>query len=77
MKANIPPAMIAAGIAGGGIGAAIGVMSKGEELENMGATGFQQLGGSVVGGITHGIVGTGIGVGTAGTAMALKHILGK
>lgn len=77
MKTNVPPAMIAAGIAGGGIGTAAGIMSRGEELENMGATGFQQLGGSVVGGITHGIVGTGIGIGTAGTAIALKHILGK
>lgn len=77
MKVNVPPAMIAAGIAGAGIGTAYGFMSKGEQLENMGASGLQQLGGSVAGGVTNGVAGAGIGIGAAGTAMALKHILGK
>ena len=77
MKANIPPALIAVGIAGAGIGTGIGFMTRGEELENMGASGWQQLGGSTVSGITHGLGGAGIGVGVAGTAMALKHILRK
>jgi hypothetical protein len=77
MKVNIPPAMIAAGIAGAGFGAAAGFMTKGEELENMGASGFKQVTGSAVGGITHGVAGAGIGVGVAGTTMALKKILGK
>lgn len=77
MKANIPPAIIAATIAGGGIGTAAGFMTKGEELENAGASGFQQLTGSTVSGITYGIGGAGIGAGVAGTAMALKKALGK
>lgn len=77
MKVNLPPAMIAAGIAGGGIGTVYGFMKKGEQLENMGAGGLRQLGGSVAGGVTNGVAGTGIGIGAAGTAMALKHILRK
>lgn len=77
MKANIPPAIIAASIAGGGIGTAAGFMARGEELENVGASGFQQLSGATVSGITHGVAGVGIGIGVAGTAMALKKILGK
>lgn len=77
MKANIPPAIIAASIAGGGIGTAAGFMTRGEELENVGASGLQQLSGATVSGITHGVAGVGIGIGVAGTAMALKKILGK
>jgi hypothetical protein len=77
MKTNIPPAIIAASIAGGGIGTAAGFMTRGEELEDIGASGFQQLGGATVSGITHGVAGVGIGVGVAGTAIALKKILGK
>lgn len=77
MKANIPPAIIAAGIAGGSIGTAAGFMTRGEALENVGASGWQQLGGATVSGITHGVAGAGIGVGVAGTAMAIKKILGK
>lgn len=77
MKANVSPALIAAGIAGGGIGTAVGFMTKGEELENMGASEMKQLTGSTVGGITHGIAGAGIGVGVSGTAIAIKKILGK
>lgn len=77
MKTNIPPAMIAAGIAGGGIGTAAGIMSRGERLENMGVSEFEQLTGSAVGGIKYGIAGAGIGIGVGGTAMALKKIIGK
>ena len=77
MKANIPPAVIAAGIAGGGLGTAYGFMSKGEHLETQGATDSQQVTGSIGGGISGGIVGIGVGAGVSGTAMALKHILGK
>lgn len=77
MKVNIPPAIVAAAIAGGGIGTAAGFMTRGEELENMGAPGLKQIGGATASGITHGVAGAGIGVGAAGTAMALKHILGK
>ena len=77
MKANIPSAVIAAGIAGGGLGTVYGLMSKGERLESQGATDFQQITGSIGGGISGGIVGVGVGAGVSGTAMALKHILGK
>lgn len=77
MKTNIPPAIIAATIAGGGIGTAAGFMTRGEELEKMGASGWQQLGGSTVSGVTHGVAGAGIGVGVSGTAWALKKALGK
>ena len=77
MKVNIPPAIIASAIAGGGIGTAAGFMTKGEELENRGASEFKQLTGSLSGGFSGGIVGAGIGVGVSGTAVALKKILGK
>ena len=77
MNVNIPPAVIAAGIAGGGLGTAYGFMSKGERLESQGATDFQQVTGSITGGISGGVVGIGIGAGISGTTMALKHILGK
>lgn len=74
---NVNPGIIAAGIAGGGIGTAVGFMTKGEELENAGASEFQQLTGSTVGGLQKGAIGAGIGVGVSGTAIALKKILGK
>lgn len=75
--ALLPPSMIAAGIAGNGIGTAIGFMTKGETLENQGATVGQQFGGSLIGGFSGGLVGTGIGLGVSGTAVALKKILKK
>lgn len=71
------PAMTAGLIAGGGIGFAQGFMTKGEELEDNGASGFKQFTGSTGQGIMHGVAGVGIGAGTVGTAMALKRILGK
>jgi hypothetical protein len=77
MKVNMPPAMIAATIAGGGLGVASGFMVKGEESENRGASTLQQLGDSVAGGISYGVTGAGIGIGVSGTAVALKKILGK
>ena len=71
------PGVIAAMIAGGGIGMATGAMTKGETSEERGDSGLQQTGQFLYGGVTGGIVGTGIGVGIGGTASALKHILGK
>ena len=71
------PGIIAATIAGGGIGLAIGAMTKSERSEENGDSSLQQTGQFLYGGITGGIVGTGIGVGIGGTASALKHILGK
>jgi hypothetical protein len=71
------PGLIAASIAGGGIGVAAGVMNKGEQLENYGASDGRVIMGSITGGITYGLAGAGIGIGTAGTVMALRKILGK
>ena len=74
---NVHPGLIASTIAGSGIGIANGFMTKGEELENQGASGWQQLSGSTVSGFTHGMAGAGIGVGVSGAMIALKKILGK
>lgn len=74
---NIHPGLIAASIAGGGIGTAAGIMTRGEELEKRGASEGKIIGGSLVGGLTHGVAGAGIGAGAAGTVLALKKILGK
>lgn len=71
------PGVIAATIAGGGIGMSAGAMTRGERSEEYGDSGLQQTGQFLYGGITGGIVGTGIGVGIGGTAYALKHILRK
>lgn len=77
MKTNLPPAIIAAMIAGGGIGTAAGFMTAGERLEEQGAPVSKQLTGGVGNGIKDGIIGTGIGAGVSGTALALKSILRK
>jgi hypothetical protein len=77
MQRILPPSMVAAGIAGAGIGVAAGFMTKGETLENQGASPMQQLGGGIAGGIGGGVAGAGIGIGVSGTAVALKHILKK
>ena len=74
---KVHPGLITGIIAGSGIGVAAGFMTKGEELENQGASGWQQLSGSTVSGFTHGMAGAGIGAGVSGTAIALKKILGK
>ena len=71
------PGIIAATIAGGGIGLATGAMTRGERSEERGDSGLQQTGQFLYGGITGEIVGAGIGVGVGGTASALKHILRK
>ena len=71
------PGIIAATIAGGGIGLATGAMARGERSEEGGDSGLQQTGQFLYGGITNGIIGAGIGAGIGGTASALKHILGK
>ena len=71
------PGIIAATIAGGGIGLATGAMTRGERSEERGDSGLQQTGQFLYGGIAGGIVGAGIGVGVGGTASALKHILRK
>lgn len=77
MNKIISPALIAAGIAGGGIGTGVGFLSEGERLEKQGATGWEQFTGSIGDGIVGGLGGTAIGVGSASTVMALKKILGK
>ena len=77
MKINTTPALVAAGIAGAGFGTTIGFLKKGEELEEQGGSLFKQVAGATVGGVTSGVVGAGIGVGTAGTVVALAKILGK
>lgn len=74
---NVNPAIVAASIAGAGIGTATGFMVKGEKLENQGASINQQLGGSLVGGLEGALIGTGIGAGVSGTAVALRSILRK
>lgn len=71
------PGIIAATIAGGGIGLSIGAMSKGEQSEERGDSGFQQTGQFLYGGVIGGGIGAGVGVGIGGTASALKHILRK
>ena len=71
------PGIIAATIAGGGIGMAAGAMTRGERSEERGDSGLQQTGQFLYGGITSGIIGTGIGAGIGGTASVLKHILRK
>lgn len=71
------PGIIAATIAGSGIGMSVGAMTRGEQSEERGDSGLQQTGQFLYGGITGGIIGTGIGAGIGGTASALKHILGK
>jgi hypothetical protein len=75
--ALLPPSMIAAGIAGGGIGTATGFLVRGENLENQGATTGQQFGGSLIGGLSGGLIGGGVGLGVSGTTMALKKVLKK
>lgn len=77
MKTNLPPAIIAAMIAGGGIGTAAGFMTAGERLEEQGTPVSKQLTGGVGNGIKDGIIGTGIGAGVSSTALALKSILRK
>lgn len=77
MKTNLPPAIIAAMIAGGGIGTTAGFMTAGERLEEQGAPVSKQLTGGVGNGIKDGIIGTGIGAGVSSTALALKSILRK
>ena len=71
------PGIVAASIASGTIGSAIGFMTKGEELENQGATTLKQTTGAIGGGLYGGAIGAGIGAGLGGTALALKKVLGK
>lgn len=71
------PGAIAATIAGSGIGFATGAMTRGERSEERGDSGLKQTGNFLYGGVTGGLVGTGIGLGVGGTATALKHILRK
>ena len=77
MTKQLPPAMIAAMIAGGGIGTAAGFMTAGERLEEQGAPVSKQLTGGISNGIKDGLIGTGIGAGVSGTAIALKTIFRK
>lgn len=73
----IPPSMVAAMIAGGGIGTAAGFMTAGERLEEQGASIPKQLTGGIGNGIKDGVIGAGIGAGVSGTAIALKQIFRK
>ena len=77
MTKQLPPAMIAAMIAGGGIGTAAGFMTAGERLEEQGAPVSKQLTGGIGNGIKDGLIGTSIGAGISGTAYALKTIFRK
>lgn len=77
MTKQIPPAMIAAMIAGGGIGTAAGFMTAGERLEEQGAPISKQLTGGIGNGIKDSLIGTGIGAGVSGTAIALKQVFRK
>ena len=77
MTKQIPPSVIAAMIAGGGIGTAAGFMTAGERLEEQGAPVSKQLTGGIGNGIKDGLIGTGIGAGVSGTAYALKTIFRK
>ena len=71
------PGIIAATIAGGGVGLATGAMTRGERSEERGDSGFQQTGQFLYGGVIGGGIGAGVGIGIGGTASALKHILRK
>ena len=77
MTKQIPPSIIAAMVAGGGIGTAAGFMTAGERLEEQGAPVSKQLTGGIGNGIKDGLIGTGIGAGISGTAYALKTIFRK
>ena len=77
MTKQLPPAMIAAMIAGGGIGTAAGFMTAGERLEEQGTSVSKQLTGGIGNGIKDGLIGTGIGAGVSGTAYALKQVFRK
>ena len=77
MTKQIPPSVIAAMVAGGGIGTAAGFMTAGERLEEQGAPVSKQLTGGIGNGIKDGLIGTGIGAGISGTAYALKTIFRK
>ena len=77
MTKQIPPSIIAAMVAGGGIGTAAGFMTAGERLEEQGAPVSKQLTGGIGNGIKDGLIGTGIGAGISGTAYALKQIFRK
>ena len=74
---NIDPAIIAASIAGGGIGLAGGAMVKGQRLEEQGASEFDQFTKPLGTGITTGLIGAGVGAGVSGTALALRKVLRK
>lgn len=77
MTKQIPPSIIAAMIAGGGIGTTAGFMTAGERLEEQGAPVSKQLTGGIGNGIKDGLIGTGIGAGVSGTAYALKQVFRK
>jgi hypothetical protein len=72
---SVNPSIIAATIAGGGIGTAVGVMTKAEQLEERGASGVDQVFQPMKSGLKTGIIGSGIGAGASGVAIALAGIL--
>ena len=77
MNIQKPPHLVASMIAGSGFGFAGGLMTKGEELENSGASEIQQIAGSISGGLKTGITGAAIGAGVSGTVGVLNTLLRK
>lgn len=71
------PEIVAATIAGVGIGSVTNAMIKGERSEQEGDSDMKQIGNFALGGLSGGIIGGGIGLGVGGTAHALKQILRK
>lgn len=64
-------------IAGGALGTAGGFMTRGEELENQGATDLKQVTGGLTHGMFTGAIGVGVGAGSVAVASALRGIFKK
>lgn len=64
-------------IAGGSLGAVGGFMTRGEELENNGASDIKQVAGGLAHGVFTGAIGVGVGAGSVAAASALRGIFKK
>lgn len=71
------PGIVAAAIAGAGIGGVAGFMKSGEYAEEHGSSEWQQVTSSVSGILPGAAKGAMIGGIPAGTVAALKYVLGK
>lgn len=71
------PGVVAATIAGGGIGLVGGAMIAGQQAEEAGSPLSQQATASFRGGVSAGMTGTAIGFGGSVALSAAKSILGK